>query len=298
MILQVFGCGFSERPLRSHSVDRCSADLLEPAREIPLCLVIVARSSALANASILADSLIDLPLEAAVRTGLFVEPWHFSSRHSRPSSRVGRPLRRQYSSVHASNSSRSKAMARLPSGMARTKGRTRRLKLFLFIPRYAAARRGPVEGEVRASRALNAQKLVCSRCSLERHPVRTGRRDAASSSAAKGLLNRVSRPYPKRVGALTLSTPLCGSVIQIKRPGRAAISASCSGYDRCRGRNHRRVSATEFREMPPYEPHCTRTHHSVSPSLHGQGPGQVYFRHRPGSENGIGRGRILWCFTT
>lgn len=34
-------------------------------------------------------------------------------------------------------------MARLPGGMAHTHGRTRRLKLFLFMPRYAARARWP-----------------------------------------------------------------------------------------------------------------------------------------------------------
>ena len=63
VIVQELGRGFTERPLRTHSVDGCCADLLELAREVLLRFVIVARSSALANSSIPRNALVYLPLE-------------------------------------------------------------------------------------------------------------------------------------------------------------------------------------------------------------------------------------------
>src|SRR6185437_5026132 len=196
VVVQVLGGGFSERPLRSDSIDRRGSNLLEPAREIPLCFVIVARSSALANASIPRDALIDLPFEAAVGTDSFVEAWHFSSRHSRPSSRVGRPLRRQYSSVHASSSSRSKAIARFPSGISCTDGRTRRLKLFLFMPRYAAASGGRrSRGEIDESSSVT--RPPCDAC-RRGYPVAAYRAALRRACTSECLLDRMSQPCPTR----------------------------------------------------------------------------------------------------
>ena len=136
MIVQVLRGGLSESALGPDPVYCGLADLLEPSREVPLRFIVVACSSALANAAILTDSLIDLPLDAAVFTDVFVESRHCSLSHCRPSSSwAGRPLHRQYSSAQASSSSLSNAIPGLPMVITRTQGRTSLLKTFLFMPR-------------------------------------------------------------------------------------------------------------------------------------------------------------------
>ena len=69
-------------------------------------------------------------------------------------------------------------MARLPSGIARTDGRTRRLKLFLFIPRYAAAARG------RRRRGETGESGALRRVPLGRTPETVSRRNTLHTTAS------------------------------------------------------------------------------------------------------------------